>query len=147
MLECPVSRRLLGSALKLIVVYDIVRCKPMASLVDDNIDLAAELLEHHESFAYHLTRISLAIPSLRARAKSLLGQPMTAAVACDLKWLVQDAQSVDRMLIDWQMELPRSWRYEQVREFSCADEELLESHYYPGPVHSYYGTPNFMQTS
>lgn len=138
MLENPISRRLYGSSLKLIVTHNIARSRPMDTVCGD-VDLAMELLGHHDNLAFRITRIALAIPGLRVRAKHLLSQPMTGIVAHDLRWLVEDAKSVDRMLLDWKLALPDSWRYEKVRDFACVEEEILESHYYPGPAHSYYG--------
>ena len=85
-----------------------------------------------------LSWIGVKIGDLRVRAWMLRAPTMTFELAQKIMALIQDAKTVDQDLIAWQKGLPESWGFEERRYADCADEKLMESEYWPGPVYSYY---------
>jgi hypothetical protein len=92
--------------------------------------------------ASRLTQYTLLVPALRSRATSLLQMSMTEWNIYAVTMLLQDVQSVDRMLATWPASIPDSWHYTATSEARWTGTEPLPVEYgyqiYPGNVDSYY---------
>lgn len=90
-----------------------------------------------ENAANRLTKVSMALPSLRRQYETLKKATKTALSTIEAEALLNAAKLVDDDLRDWSDTLPPSWRPKFVSISPEPEGNIMEAPEWPGPQHMY----------
>lgn len=91
----------------------------------------------HENAANRLTVISMDLPAIRARTRTLLSAQKSLSMEVEAFALIEAAQMVDTNLEQWALTLPSNWSWRTVSIVQQSPEDLSSAEAWPGPQHAY----------
>jgi hypothetical protein len=87
--------------------------------------------------ANRLTLISLQIPTIRARVRSLAKKPMAQRYVTDMTTQLKKIQQVDVLLEEWIHSLPTAWNANIKKVVTEEPKNIWTAFFWTGPVYTY----------
>ncbi|OCK84498.1 hypothetical protein K432DRAFT_378513 [Lepidopterella palustris CBS 459.81] len=131
----PQSYQVFRAVRTMMITSCVQRSKPVEEFPTANGWLGDE--NSQENAANRLTLISIDLPAIRARARTLLSHERSAATEAEALALIEYAQMVDANLENWARTLPDYWNYRTAGMVYDMPEDLNSAEQWPGPQHAY----------
>ncbi|OCK88133.1 uncharacterized protein K441DRAFT_669548 [Cenococcum geophilum 1.58] len=131
----PQSYQVFRAVRTMMITSCVQRSKPVEDFPESHGWMGDEHGE--ENAANRLTLISIDLPNIRAKAKTLLSYQKNASTETEVLGLISYAQTVDTNLGNWANTLPPNWSFRTAGMVYEMPVDLESAEQWPGPQHVY----------